>query len=60
MKCKLRLCPECYYDYRAGGIQFDNKKLKVVKVESVNQCDMSFDRGSDICVKKNDICLSSL
>jgi len=36
----IKLCPECYYDYRAGGIQFDNKKLKVVKVESVEQCDL--------------------
>lgn len=38
----VRLCSECYYDYKAGGIVFP-KGTKVIglKTNDVSKCDLS-------------------
>jgi hypothetical protein len=46
-KAKIKLCPECYYDYQAGGIQFD-KPANVIKVGSVEQCDLELEKKKKI------------
>ena len=38
-KKSIRLCPECYYDYKAGGIVFNDKNVIVKKVKSVEECE---------------------
>lgn len=41
----MRLCDECYYDYKAGGMVVDKKRFRVVKIgDDIDKCDANIEK----------------